>query len=335
MELVDRYLKAVAAQLPKEGRDDIVEELREDILARIEAAQDTAGRPLNEDEVEALLREVGHPLTVAARYTAGPQALIGPELYPWWMFAVKVALTVLACVTLIGLAVKVLAGEVYLAQAISQGFASLFGGAISVIGLVTLAGFILERQERKPDFIMRWRVKDLAVFEWGGELDAEAFGRGLARGDWSGARSKSGQEVKKSAQMSPAAKAVAGAIGWSVLLLWWMGLLPVAQIRPDLWAGVVDGVDYGRILGEVVDAAYWPVALFAACRAGFDLVRAALGGERRLAGIGDLVFGLVAAWGLIWLWFWSALSPVIFVSGVNDFVLRIQNLFDDRAEDVG
>ena len=37
MDLVERYLKAVAAQLPKGNRDDIVAELRDEIMGRLEA----------------------------------------------------------------------------------------------------------------------------------------------------------------------------------------------------------------------------------------------------------------------------------------------------------
>ena len=173
MDLVERYLKAVAAQLPKETREDIVAELRDDIMGRIEDLEARLGQAPSDDEVEALLRDVGHPLTVAARYRSGPQALMGPELYPWWLFGVKVGLAVMVCVTLVGLAVRVLVGDVYLGQAIGQGFASLFSGAVSIIGILTVAGFILERQEKKPDFIAKWRVKDLGLFELGGNIDAD------------------------------------------------------------------------------------------------------------------------------------------------------------------
>ena len=338
MDLVERYLKAVAAQLPKETREDIVAELRDDIMGRIEDLEARLGRAPSDDEVEALLRDVGHPLTVAARYRSGPQALIGPELYPWWMFAVKVGLAVMVCVTLIGLAARLLAGDVYMGQAIGQGVASLFSGAVSIIGVLTLAGFILERQERKPDFIARWRVKDLGLFELGGGIDADDWSRRLS-GDWSEpqpkARAKPGPAVKKSAQMSPVARAVASAIGWTVLLLWWTGLLPVMSIRPEELAGVVDGVDYGLILRQMVEAAYWPVTLFAVCRIGFDLMRAASGGNARLTALGDLAFGAAAAWGVLWIWFWSPLSPVIWVGTVTEFLDRVRGLFDRADGDVG
>ena len=338
MDLVERYLKAVAAQLPKDNRDDIVAELRDEIMGRLEALEARLGRVPTDDEVEALLREVGHPLTVAARYRPGPHALIGPELYPWWIFGLKVGLTVMAAVTLIGLAVRVLVGDVYVGQAIGQGISSLISGAITVVGLLTAVGFVLERQSKKPDFIAKWRVKDLGLFELGGDFDAEQWGQKLANGDWSGrnaGQAKSGRAVRKSAEMSPVARAVASAIGWTVVLLWWTGLLQVAPIRPEELAGVVDGVEYGRILADMVRVAYWPVALFAACRIGFDLLRAASGGNVRVTALGDLAFGIAAAWGLLWVWFWSALSPLIWVGSVTDFVDRIRVLIGRSGDDVG
>ena len=338
MDLVERYLKVVAAQLPKDNRDDIVAELRDEIMGRMEALEARLGRAPTDDEVETLLREVGHPLSVAARYRPGPQALIGPELYPWWMFGLKVGLTVMAAVTLIGLAVRVLVGDVYVGQAIGQGISSLISGAITVVGLLAAVGFVLERQSKKPDFIAKWRVKDLGLFELGGDFDAEQWGQKLANGDWSGGsagQAKSGRAVRKSAEMSPVARAVASAIGWTVVLLWWTGLLQAAPIRPEELAGVVDGVDYGRILADMVRVAYWPVALFAACRIGFDLMRAASGGNARVTALGDLAFGIAAAWGLLWVWFWSALSPLIWVGSVTEFVDRIRVLIGRSGEDVG
>lgn len=332
MDLVERYLNAVAAQLPRNVRDDIVAELRDEIMGRIEALEERLGRTATDDEVETLLREVGHPLTVAARYRPGPQSLIGPELYPWWLFGVKTALVVTACVTLIGLAVRVLVGDVYVGQAIGQAMNSLISGAITVIGILTIAGFVLERQEKKPDFIAKWRVKDLGLFELGADFDADGWGRKLARGDWSG---PSAGTVRPTGRMSPVAGAVASAIAWGVLLLWWTGLMPAAPIRPEDLGAVVDGVDYGRIVGEIAALAYWPVIAFAVARILFDLTRAASGGNARVTALGDMAFGAAAAWGALWLWFWSPLSPVIWVATPTEFLDRVARLFDGTHDYVG
>ena len=78
MDIIERYLEAVAAQLPTEDREDIVAELRDLILSRVEAREEELGRTLSDEEKEAILHEIGHPLIVAARYRKGPDSLIGP-----------------------------------------------------------------------------------------------------------------------------------------------------------------------------------------------------------------------------------------------------------------
>ena len=177
MRLIDRYLAAVAAQLPAAGRDDVVAELRDDIMSRVEARQEALGRDLTEDEVEAILREVGHPLVFAARFGSGPQHLVGPELFPWWMFGVKVGLIVLVGITIFAVVIKALSGQ-DVGQAVGQGFASLFSGAMTLIGVATAAAYIIERQAEKPSFITNWRVQDLGFFEVV-RLGAESFNSAL------------------------------------------------------------------------------------------------------------------------------------------------------------
>lgn len=330
MDLVERYLNAVAAQLPRDVREDIVAELRDEIMGRLEALETRLGRALSDNEIEALLREVGHPLTVAARYRSGPQALIGPELYPWWWFAVKVALMVLVCVTVLGAVARVATGDVYAGQAIGQAINGFISGGFTLVGVLTIIGFFIERQDKKPKFISEWRVKDLTLFEIG-NLDAETWGERLANGkgwgDWSGPKTKKGGEVRKSAQMSPVAGAVASAIGWTVLLLWWTNLTPITPVRPQDLAGVINGVDYGVILRGIVEAAYWPVIVFALARIAFDITRAATGSPVRLTALGDLVFAAATAWAIWWLFFHSPLTPLIWVPTAEVFWQRVVDLF--------
>ena len=332
MDLVERYLNAVAAQLPKEARDDIVAELRDEIMGRIEALEARLGRPATEAEIEAELRAVGHPLTVAARYRPGPQALIGPELYPWWWFAVKVALMVLVCVTVLGAVVRVAVGDMMVGQALGQAIGGFISGAATLIGVITVVGFVFERQARKPKFIREWRVKDLGLFEIA-NLDAETWGERLAKSDFGsdcggdGPKARTGRQVRDRARMSPVAGAAASAIGWTVLLLWWTGLTPLTTVRPDELAGVIDGVDYGALLAQVVRAAYWPVIVFAGARIVFDVTRAILGAPVRFTALGDLAFGAASAWAAWWLFFWSPFSPLIRVATPAEFWQRVADMF--------
>ncbi len=90
MELIDRYLFAVGKYLPKERREDILAELRANILSSVEDREQELGRPLNLDEQEAVLKQHGHPMLVAARYLP-QQHLIGPAVFPFYWYVMRVA----------------------------------------------------------------------------------------------------------------------------------------------------------------------------------------------------------------------------------------------------
>ena len=62
--------------------DDIVAELLDDLLSRVEEQEARLGRQLNTEEQVALLRERGYPLLVATRYLP-QQWLVGPALFPY------------------------------------------------------------------------------------------------------------------------------------------------------------------------------------------------------------------------------------------------------------
>src|SRR4029450_6122703 len=88
MNLLDRYLDAVRNRLPRNQRDDIVAELRDILLSQIEAEETSRGRRLSDDEIAAILKRFGRPMTVAARYGAS-NYLLGPALYPAYLVCLK------------------------------------------------------------------------------------------------------------------------------------------------------------------------------------------------------------------------------------------------------
>ena len=330
MDLVESYLKAVAAQLPKATRDDIVAELRDEIMGRLEALEDRLGRAPSDDEVEALLREVGHPLTVAARYRSGPQALIGPELYPWWLFGVKTALTVLAIITVIGAVVRVLVGDVDGAQAFGQAIHGLLWSGMMIVGFATVAGFIIERMKDKPAFLTEWRARDLGLFEmglfstaWVGKA-ADMVGGERADGTKDPVASWNGTGA-----MSPTAGAVASGVAWGVFVLWWTGMIG-QEIRPQVIGGelMVHGVDWGPLVNETVAWIWWPMLAFGAARAAFHLMRAAMGSPVRLTAFGDVAFSAASLGFIGWFWLYSPMAPVFAVDTVQGFTDRVRITFE-------
>lgn len=319
MTLLDQYLKAVAAQLPKAVRDDIVAELRDMILNRFEAKEDELGRPLTDAEAETILREVGHPLAVAGRYHTGANHVIGPELYPYFLFAVRIGLAALVCITLIATAVQVLVGELSFAQGIGHAFSNVFSGAITLIGFAAIGGFIMERMPEKPKFLREWRVKDLHLYELAA-FDTEAIERSIKDSP----KSKNMSMGWKSS--SPAANALGAAMGFTVLLLWWTGVLPIADLRPGAGSFVIGDIDYGSILTQIVELAFWPILAYLAARIGLELFKAWRPNARRVAALGQLTLALVRLGGVLWLWSHSPLSPVIHVGSMQALIDGVQRM---------
>ena len=91
MDLVERYLAAIRRNLPAKRADDIVAELADDVHSRREDRERQLGRPLSDEETSAMLRDFGHPLVIAGRYRQH-QHLIGPQVFPFYLFVMKVVL---------------------------------------------------------------------------------------------------------------------------------------------------------------------------------------------------------------------------------------------------
>ncbi|GAA0610593.1 hypothetical protein GCM10009422_01760 [Brevundimonas kwangchunensis] len=329
MDLIDRYLNAVAAQLPQSERVDIIAELRDMILSRCEQKEEALGRPLTPAEQEEILREVGHPLIVAARYGSGPQHVVGPELYPWWIFGVKAGLIAITAIALLGIVVRVIVGDVEAGQAVGQAFRSVFNSGIILIGFATVAALIIERQKSKPRFLREWRVQDLSLFEFGGGLNFEALSRGRATGEWEPSK------LFVSAPTSPTVRALASAVGAGVVLLWWIGWLPLTHTTPESFGAVVGGVDYVEILGQLHTLLYWPVIAVLLVRIAFDLTRAAHPEGVRFTALGDIGFGLAEAALFAWLWIASPLSPVVYEPTIEAVVGRVREMIDTGWWTVG
>jgi hypothetical protein len=88
MDLLERYLQAVGEYLPANMKADTLAELRENLLAQMEAREEELGRSLTQSEVAAVLEKHGRPILVAARYLP-QQSLIGPGLFPIYWFTLK------------------------------------------------------------------------------------------------------------------------------------------------------------------------------------------------------------------------------------------------------
>lgn len=164
MEIVDRYLQAVRFWLPRKQQDDMIAELSEDIRAQVEERESSLGRPLNELEVESLLRQRGSPILVANRYLP-QESLIGPLLFPLYKFVLKVVTLCILIPTALGWLITLLSPAFGSAHHWSSRLGSALGQLwtawFAAMGVVTIIFVILERTEAKTQLLETWNPRKL------------------------------------------------------------------------------------------------------------------------------------------------------------------------------
>lgn len=159
MDMLDRYLQAVKFFLPGKQQDDIVRELSENLIARMEDREEELGRPLDEAEQAAILREHGHPMLVAGRYRTR-QHLIGPTFFPLYVFALKMGLGVALLVTTVfGIVTAALHGDPV--RRLLEAMLAYPGRAMMVFAWTTVGFALLDFAATQIRFVGDWDPRKL------------------------------------------------------------------------------------------------------------------------------------------------------------------------------
>lgn len=296
MDLLDRYLGAVAALLPAAQRDDIVAELRDVLMSRIEEKEGQLGRRLDRKETEALLREFGHPLAVAGRY--GPQrALIGVELYPFYIFAVKVALAIAVFASVIPAAIQVVMGEAHVSRVIGHVLGDFIPTALQLIGLATLIGAAVERGWIKTGDFGQWKASDLPQLS-----------------------------IKKRPFATSRFDALFEATATVLFILWWSGLVqfPVDPALPATYDGL-------RVIPDPILASlHLPILLMAVGQVVSSLIVVIRPAWERPRSAAELVLSIAGLAFLAALW--PALPLVTFAGSDAAAVAALQGTVDNMVK---
>jgi hypothetical protein len=101
MKLIDYYVSEVGRRLPEKMREDIEREIRSMIEDTLEDESHKQGRPVDEEMVVDVLKRLGPPEKMASSYLP-PRYLIGPELYPAFIKTLKIVLSIIAVLVLVG-----------------------------------------------------------------------------------------------------------------------------------------------------------------------------------------------------------------------------------------
>ena len=238
MELIERYLATVRVLLPISERDDITAELREALMTLREERESELGHALTTAEDESLLREIGHPVVVASRYRR-QQYLVGPELYPAYLFVLKLVLAIVAGSALLVGIVAAVAASGAAGFALGKALAIAWNGAFMAVGVVTVIFATLQRRSPQLSFLNNWRARDLPRI------------RKPRRAKWF--------------------EHVGGIVLTVVFILWWTAVFPLTPLIP-LEPGQSLQLQFAPVWQEL----HWPVLVFALgllCYHGLRLMR--------------------------------------------------------------
>ncbi|MBO9499140.1 MAG: hypothetical protein J7483_06765 [Novosphingobium sp.] len=234
MDLIDRYLGAIRWNLPGDVKaDDVLAELHDLIASRIEDREENLGRRLRDDEISALLRDFGHPLAVAARY-GKQQWLIGPEIFPFYWFSLKVVMAICVAIQVINVAGRAILGGGH-GGAFVQGLDGTWWSLLGNAGLVTLIFAVIERTGWLTHYFEQWRPDQLPDLS---EL-----------------------------RLKPIKPRDAGieAIFGIAFILWWVGVIHVPV--------VTDRGDFRIVPDPVLATLWWPILALVSLRLIHSLVQ--------------------------------------------------------------
>jgi len=135
--LLDRYVYAIHKLLPRAQRDDIATELREILESQVDDEESRERRSLDKDEIVAILKRFGPPRQVASRY-GSRQYLIGPEVFPSYLVALKVVLWVMVPLMAFAVALTAVTAREHLLSSLLGTFWSVLSFGLVNVGIVTL-----------------------------------------------------------------------------------------------------------------------------------------------------------------------------------------------------
>ncbi len=159
MDMLDRYLQAVKFFLPRSQQDDIIRELSENLLARMQDREEELGRPLDEAEQAAILREHGHPMLVAGRYRTRQQ-LIGPTFFPLYILALNMGFGIALLVSIVlAVVTAALAGDPF--QRLLETALRFPGRALMVFAWTTLGFAALDYASTRIRVAHDWDPRKL------------------------------------------------------------------------------------------------------------------------------------------------------------------------------
>ncbi len=130
--MIDRYLAAVSDILPVKMRKDTVTEIRSLIQDALDDRSKAEGREPDDEMMAEVLKQFGPPEKIVAPYLP-EKYLIGPRLFPTFILVIKIALPIVAVLSLVGFWIGLNPASQITGQELITHLAESFGNALSTI----------------------------------------------------------------------------------------------------------------------------------------------------------------------------------------------------------
>ncbi len=190
MDLIERYLHAVKGHLPA-SQQDAAAELEDDLRSRVDDREQELGRPLTEDEVAAILKSLGRPMVMAARYQRH-QALIGSAMMPYYLLTLKIGLGIALLAQVVAAVVMLALGK-EVGDSLEGIFTFPFTTLPMQVGWITLVFALIDRYVTVGPLNDSWDPKSLPPVKRGQRdtsrvgIAGDIIGVGIALAWWIGA----------------------------------------------------------------------------------------------------------------------------------------------------
>jgi hypothetical protein len=160
-DMINRYIYQVTKNLSSKIRKDIEDELKTLIYDMLEDR--TAEKQPAKGDIDAVLTELGSPFALAEKYGDKTHYLIGPAVFPTYLFVLKIVFLA----TLLGMTIATILDLLTSADALwyeylGSLFFNLIGGIVVAFGWVTVVFAIFEwRGVNLKELVPEWEVSAL------------------------------------------------------------------------------------------------------------------------------------------------------------------------------
>lgn len=165
MNWINRYVNAVSSYLPAPEQADVGAELYSLMEEQAVAQQQEQGRPLSQSQQFEIMRAMGRPIVVAARYGSQSE-LIGETVFPFYKQVLKLSALVILTLMLTGHLLRAIgAGDLLLGQFIVAVLNGSLETFVWVFFWVTLIFYL--GQQKISDYLQtkHWDPKSLPSVE--------------------------------------------------------------------------------------------------------------------------------------------------------------------------